>query len=609
MESIGGKSIWGPLIKSRIFRAFSRYPFWGLLRAHPRAYGWGLASLIFVDAINVALPLVVRMAIDALPGKDLRGLWIAGGLYFGLMAAQAVGRYAWRVFLIGTSHKIARSLRLDLYRHLQKLPLNYYQRVRTGDLMSRATNDIESIRMAVGPGVLVTVDAILMFVLIVPLMIWLSPKLALLAFAFYPLVPWLTMKLGNRIDVLYEQLQVKMSNMGAFIQESFAAIRLIKSLVLESRVQNRFLALSEGYRLEGVQQARYQAGFTPLLGFLTNLGTFLILLLGGWDVMEGAITVGTFIAFQRFVVQLSWPMEAIGWAVTMNREGIAANRRLKEIMQSPQVESVRVPTPPVEAAAPLLEIRDLKYRYVEEGHFRLSLKDLKIERGKKVGLVGPVGSGKTTLFNLLLRLYEPAAGSVFLDGRDIASVPLAELRQQIASVEQQIFLFSERIDTNIAMGRARSVKPEEILAAARTAVIHEEVAELERGFETSLGERGVNLSGGQKQRIALARALARRPRLLLLDDCFSAVDVAVEARIIDTFLSAHSDLAVCFASHRLSIMRRMDEVWLLSEGSIVDKGHHDVLMRRSPLYQSLWEKSERATVAEQLDVVEVGEQL
>jgi len=582
-------------------RALPKYPFGKYLKQHKRAYTLGFISLVIVDAINVLLPLTVKEAVDAIGPKDFnRVLWM-GAIYVALMLGQAVGRYLWRLYLMGSSHEIARELRLRLYDHLQRLPLSYYQRVRTGDLMSRATNDIESIRMAVGPGILVSVDAILVFVFIVPVMFWLSPKLTLLTFAFFPFVPWITAKLGDKIDTLFESLQKKMSGISAHAQESFGAVRLIKSLVLEPRMHERFRGLSEDYRAEGMELAKYQAVFSPLLTLITNLGTLLILVVGGLDVMSGTLTLGTFIAFQRFVVQLSWPMEAIGWAVTMNREGIAADRRLDEMMQVAPVSS----TTAIEETSDFgsrLYIRELVYAHADSNDFGLEIRDLSIEPGQKIGLVGGVGSGKSTLFNLLLRLYEPPARSIYLDGTDICAIPLEKLRQKVASVEQQIFLFSEKVLVNMTLGNPRDVSEEEVVRASEVACIRTEVGELNDGFGTRLGERGINLSGGQKQRLALTRALVRQPSLLLLDDCFSAVDVEIESRIIENFFELYPELSVCFASHRLSVMPRMDEIWLLERGKLVGRGTHRELLKSHPLYQSLWEKSERRLEEETADL-------
>jgi ATP-binding cassette, subfamily B, multidrug efflux pump len=584
-----------------MLKGLTQYPFIPEIRRYRRRYIIGLVSLVSVDLINVLLPLAVREAVDAFGPRNFHRVVWAGVLYFVLMAVQAWGRYLWRMYLIGSSHLIAQHLRLRLYDHLQRLPLNYYQKVRAGDLMSRATNDIESVRMAVGPGILVTVDAALMFLFIIPVMFYLSPKLAALAFAFYPLVPWITARLGDKIDELFESLQVKMSKMSAYAQESFGAIRLIKSLVQERRVYERFKALSRDYEAEGLKLNRYQAIFSPSLTLLTNFGTFLILLMGGMDVMHGIITVGTFVAFQRFVVQLSWPMEAIGWAVTMNKEGVAAYRRLNEILTASEVNSTLPGDSYPFSVQRLLNVQDLKYRYDGLEGFSLDLTGLTLERGQKIGIVGPVGSGKTTFFNLLLRLYEPPPGTLFFEGQDVRGIPLMRLRQRIASVEQQIVLFSEQVKVNVALGRQGRVSESEIEKAARVASVYEEVLELPEGFSTELGERGVNLSGGQKQRIALTRALVRNPELLILDDCFAAVDVDIENKIIENFFGLYPHLSVCFASHRLSVMPRMDEIWLIDQGVLIAKGTHDSLLRGNHLYQALWEKSERQIERERFD--------
>lgn len=587
-----GKSKLKKFVECRdIIRKFVSYPFLPYLLQHRWSVIGGLVALLVVDAVNVMLPLAIKGAIDALGPKDKSAVWWFAIVYLVLVCVQSFGRYLWRMLLVGTSHSIALKLRRDLYQHLQRLPLQYYQRIKTGDLMSRATNDIESVRMAVGPGILVTVDAIFMFLLIVPVMWSLSGKLSLLAFAFYPIVPFLSAWLGEKIDKLFEGIQARLSELGAFSQGVFGGIRLVKSLVMENQVQRDFRAISEKYRIEGVRLARYEASFSPALAFITNLGAFLILLVGGIDVINGAITVGTFVAFQRFVVQLAWPMEAIGWAVTMNREGFAAHRRLNQILHVPKAELT------LEGAAPrlsqdyeLLDIYNLTFDY-GPGQFQLRVGDAAIERGQRIGLVGGVGSGKTTLLNLLLRLYEPPPGTVFWRGQDIRTIPSDVVRRRMGSVEQQVYLFSESVDHNVDMGLDRDLRPEETWNVLSVAAVREEISSLEKSASTLLGERGVNLSGGQKQRLALARALARNPELLLLDDAFSAVDVAVEERIIKNLLEFNPNMAILFASHRLSIMDKMDSVWLMHQGRLIATGTHAELLKTQPLYRDLVAKA------------------
>lgn len=594
------------------FKKIRKYPFWVYISQYPERYFMGLLTLAAVDLVNVSLPLLVKYAIDAIPEKKLNQvIWASVG-YLVLMILQSYGRYLWRIYLMGTSHLVASEVRTKLYRHIQRLPLAYHQQISTGDLMSRATNDVESVRMALGPGILVTADAILMLVLIIPPMLFLSVKLSLLAFAFYPLVPWITKKIGTQIDHLFEEMQKRMSGLSGFAQESFLGVRLIRSMVLENETLKRFRGLSQDYQSQGFKLAKWEAIFSPSLGLLTNLGTFLILLLGGFDVISGAITVGTFVAFQRFVVQLSWPMEAIGWAVTMHREGFAAQRRIDDILGQKPVESVLNSEMSVKShLSSILEIKKLQFHYPnwsQQHAFNLTLENIRVRPGQKIGIVGRVGAGKTTLLNLWIRLYEPPLGSMFLRGQDITSIALKELRNRIAMVEQNIFLFSETVSVNMGLG-IKSVSDERIKELVELAQISDEIEELPGQYNATLGERGVNLSGGQKQRLALVRALLRGPEVLLLDDCFSAVDVEVESRIIDTFFDRFPNLTVLFSSHRLSAMARMDEIWVLEAGTIVERGAHSHLLQVSPLYQQLWSQSERELDRERLGLKEPEVQL
>lgn len=563
------------------------HPFLPLLRRYRREYAFGLFTLVWVDLINVLLPLLIRSVLDAVPLKRVDTVIYAALGILGLMSLQSVGRYLWRVYLMGASTRIAADLRREFYAHLQSLPLPFYQSVKTGDLMSRATSDVESVRMAVGPGILVAADAVIMFVLIVPVMLFMSPKLTLLAFAFFPLVPWLTRWIGRKIEKIFEALQWKMSSLSSFAQESFGAVRLIKSLVLETTASRRFRDLSGDYALTGVSLARYEAIFSPALGLITSLGTALILVLGGMDVIEGAITLGTFVAFQRFVVQLSWPMEAIGWSVTLHQEGLAAFGRLRNIMNV--TPAVDVLDRAKMARSLRIEIKQVDFTYGD--NFSLKLSDLVVEPGQKIGIVGGVGSGKTTLFNLMMRLHEPGPGAIMVGGEDVMSLARADIRRRIACVEQQIFLFSETIRSNIGLGSTINSDPECLSHVLRVAGILTEIQALRDGFDSVLGERGVNLSGGQKSRLSLARALFRRPDILILDDCFAAVDVEVEDRIIHSLFRDFAGTTVMIASHRMSVMPLLSQVWVLKEGRLVGRGDHGSLLNENKHYQALWHRS------------------
>ncbi len=563
------------------FAISKSYPFFKEVLKYKKRYLLGLSALVLVDLINVLFPIVLKNAIDELELKKINGVYLAAAAYLLLTLLQSVGRYLWRTYLTGTSHLIAQDYRVALNRQLQKIPLKDYQNIRTGDLMSRATNDVESIRMAVGPGILVALDSVFLFAMIVPVMFWMSVKLSLLTFALYPLVPPITYYLGERIDKLFESLQTKMSQMGAFAQECFSGIRVLKTLVLENHSLKRFLGLSEAYQKEAIQLSKYEAVFSPSLSFITNMGTLLILIVGGLDVLEGTITLGTYIAFQRFVVQLSWPMEAIGWAITMNREGFAAKRRIDEILNLPKVQNIRIP------------VGQASSHNLFESVDKTGIDSFSMGAGEKIGLVGATGSGKSSFFQSVIRLTEPTPGTLFLEGKDIVSIPLNELRHRIATVEQQVFLFNETILYNLTLGIPTPPPMEEIKKACGAACILKEIERLPNGFETLIGERGITLSGGQKQRIALARALLRKPALLLLDDCFSAVDVEVEAQVIERVLRAYPDTAFMIASHRLSIMKKVDRVLILEKGRQVAYGAHPELLKQNPFYRELVEKSER----------------
>lgn len=578
------------------------YPFSRFLVKYKRPYWKGFLWLLFVDLLNIVQPLLVKSAMDALVPRAMKTVVWSAIAYLLAMVLQSIGRYWWRVYLIGTANYVASDLRKEFYEQLQKIPLIRYYRFKTGDLMSRATNDIESIRMALGPGILVALDAVIMFLMLVPAMLWLSWKLTLLTFAFYPLVPLLTAKIGNKVDFYFEKMQTRLSQMSAYAQEIFSGIRLIKALVLENHSDQRFRKLSSDFVKEGQSLARFESVFSPSLGLLTQMGTFFILFFGGKDVINGAISVGTFIAFQRFVVQLSWPMEAIGWSVTMTREAKAAERRIEQLLHEPVIENI-YPAGARLSGKIELEIKQLQFQFGDQNDkgFSLQLDGLQLVSGQKVGLVGAVGSGKTTLFNLLLRLYEPPPASIFFKGQDIKSISLSELRQRLGNVEQQVTLFGETVETNLGMGLPEKPGLEEIHQSLEVAGVWDEVKALRDGIHTFVGEKGVTLSGGQRQRIALARALVRRPELLLLDDCFSAVDVEREQEIIGKFFEAFPRLTILFASHRLSIMPRMDVIWVLDKGRVVSQGPHSSLIRTCTLYRSLWQESEKEVERERLE--------
>lgn len=566
------------------------------LRQYRRDYSIGLGTLFLVDVINVVLPLTIKWSIDALGARDTSLILVAGLSYLALTFLQSGGRYAWRVYIFGSSYAAANSIRAGLFDKLTTLENRVLSQTRSGDLMSRATNDVDAIRTALGPGIMIAADSVMLLGLMIPTMLFLSWKLTLFSLAFVPVVPWITAKLGIRIETIFEEAQRRMSRMSGYVQESFSGVRLIKSLAIESTVEHRFAAMSGLYRDKAAQLAATEATLSPVLGMLTSVGTFAILLVGGYDVIAGTMTVGAFIAFQRYIVQLAWPMQAIGWAVTMMREGRAAQRRIDDILEKPSAVSSyakALDRPPSQPAA-LLEVHDLAFELGGNVRgFRLAVDHLTLSAHQKVGIAGPVGSGKSIFFNLLMRIDEPAAGCIFFRGQDVREIPLSTLRREIAIVEQTVVLFSETVRENLTLGLDHLVSEDEMWEVLKIAALDREAKTWPQGLDTKLGERGVNLSGGQKQRLALARALLRDPILLLLDDSFSAVDVDVEQQIIHHLLSTRPKMALCFASHRLAILPELDRVWVFDRGAVIANGTHRELLESSVLYQGLWARGAR----------------
>jgi ATP-binding cassette subfamily B protein len=585
-----------PKSKKRAWRP--RYTFWPLLKPHSKPYLLGLTALLFTDLINVALPLVIKVGIDALESRGTGALVAAALGYFVLMVVQSGGRYAWRVYLIGTSFRVATELRTRLLAHLLKLPArtlvaraerNDASSLQSGDVLSRLTQDVDTVRVAVGPGILVAADAILMMILIVPPMLWLSPKLTLLALAFLPIVPVLSWWLGRKVEKQFEALEERLARMGNVAQEALGSVRFLKAWLLESHARKRFEEASAQYEREGVRLAKFEAPFGPSLGLLTHLGTLLLLFYGGREVLEGAITVGTFVAFQRYVVQLSWPMEAIGWMVTMHREGVAAYRRLESLERIPEEVATGTFVPAsgrrVGVGRPAIDIRRLRFDFAAEKGFHLDVEELRLDRGARVALVGPVGSGKTTVLRLLQRLYEPSDGDVDLLGVPLPVWDKAALRRRVALVEQVPTLFRESIRDNLSLGLGKAMDDASIRALADIAAYSEVMA---LDLDAPLAERAADLSGGQRQRLALMRALARSPDVLLLDDCFSAVDVDVERRILERLFRDERAYSTLLVTHRQAALDFVDEVWVLDAGRVVLRGPHATLLHGDADYRAFW---------------------
>ncbi len=602
-----------------------------LFRHYLEKYRWkyarGLASLIIVDVIDLAGPLLVAKAIDtvadyargAVPEAEaLRMLVLCGGAYLAIHVVMGILRYVWRMAFIGTSFLIDRDLKTTFFSKLLKLSPRFFGQTPTGDLMSRATNDHDAVRMALGIGTLISLDALVYLASVPALMLYLNWKLTLLVLIPLPLIPIIVVRLGKVIERRMERVQSGFSRLSAVVQEAFSGIRVVKGYVREGAEEAKFEVASREYVASNLRLARAQMLMGPVMQYSVNIGLVILVFAGGQQVLAGALSVGTWVAFQRYVSRLAWPMVATGWSITLNRRGRASAKRILEIInRKPELVDADDPAaePPIvrgeilpksgelrfdeESYPPLqgsIDIRDLSFSFAGASP-AIEHVSLTLAPGETVALVGRIGSGKSTLVQLLAHLYPVDRGKLFLDERDINDIPLKQLRDSIGFVPQEPFLFSDTIASNVGIG-VRKGGPTaandvgQIAQALEAAGLSQEVYGLPRGAESLLGERGINLSGGQKQRLTLARALVREPPIVIFDDTLSAVDARTEEVILERLLSYAQRRTAILISHRLTAAQRADRVLVLDKGRLVEQGTHTELVRKGGLYAELYRKQQ-----------------
>ncbi|HVY60690.1 MAG TPA: ABC transporter ATP-binding protein [Planctomycetota bacterium] len=555
-----------------------------------RFYAVGALALFLVNLCDVALPLVLKFAIDDI--VLLRGLLPLGavaGAYLALVLMQGLYRYFWRIYFIGASHRVANDLRRRLFEHLERLSPTCFNQARTGDIMSRATADLEAVRQFFSLGLLLTMDTLMYLAVMPPIMFSLSPRLTLYTLAPLPLIPLLVAKVGRAIHERSARAQALQGDMSAMVEETAAGIRVVKSFAQEERQLERLRELSDRTLAANMAVSNMQGALQPTVSLLMSIGVFIVILLGGRAAIAGAISIGSFVAFQHYLLKIAWPMQAIGMTFGLYQRAFASMARVDEVLaevpdiaDGPETEALAR----VERGAISLEAARVSY----PGGKAPALDGLTLEipAGRTLALVGPVGSGKTTLLNLLPRLVEASAGAVRVDGRDVRRYPLAALRGAIAYVPQETFLFADTIAENIAFG-APGASREAIREAASIAQVLAEIEALPGGLDALLGERGVTLSGGQRQRIAIARAVLRKPRILLLDDCLSSVDADTEARVLQGLREVMRGRTCIFASHRLAATRDADEIVVLDDGRVAERGTHAALLEKpGGTYAGLW---------------------
>jgi ATP-binding cassette subfamily B protein len=562
-----------------------------------RAFVLGLACVLVTTSIQLLSPWILKHAIDDLnSGVTRQKLALYAALLLGVACVGAVFRFLMRQILIGASRDIEYDVRNDFYARLQQMPLGYYQARRTGDLMSRATNDLNAVRMMIGPAVMYTSNTVLVFVVAIILMSSIDGRLTLMALLPLPLVTISVKYFGSAIHTRFEAIQSQLSDVSAVVQEALSGVRVVRAYGQEPHEIARFRRANEEYVRRNKVLITLQGMFYPSMTLFLGFGSLLVLWLGSREVIRGRITLGDFVAFNAYLVMLSWPMIAFGWVTNMLQRGMASWKRMLEILDAvPGIDDGEVTA---EGRAlqirGRIDVRDLVFTYPGADAPVLDDVSLTIEAGETAAFVGATGSGKSTLISLLPRLHEPPPGTVFVDGVDVRHIPLGTLRAAIGFVPQEPFLFSDTIAENVAFGvdlpQAPELLEQRVRQAAGVARLDKDVEEFPKRYATIVGERGITLSGGQKQRTALARAVMLDPRILVLDDALSAVDTYTEEEILSRLKSVMRQRTSIIVSHRISTVRHADRIFVLERGRVVERGTHDELVRHGGIYADLYRK-------------------
>jgi ATP-binding cassette subfamily B protein len=535
------------------------------------------------------MPLVIRAGIDSITTSfSTTAVFRFAGLLLALSAVKGLFQYWMRLILVGISRDVEYDIRNDFFAQLVRLDSGFYGRMRSGDIMARATNDLNQVRMMLGPGVMYWCETMFLFLCAASIMLTVDWKLTLLALIPAPLVTVVVLYYGRLIHERFEKIQAMFSDISSRVSESLSSVRLLRAFAQENAEVTRFGRLNKEYVDANVDLAWKTGLFQPLLQALIGLTFLVVLWAGGMRLLEGSITIGSFVMFQTYMNMLIWPMIAFGWVINLTQRGVASLDRIGEILdQKPTIVAPAAPRPLPSPLEGRIEFRDVTLRYgAAEALHRISLE---ISAGKTVAVVGHTGSGKSSLVSLIPRLHDPTSGVVAIDDVDVREFDPQALRERIGFVPQETFLFSTTLAENIAFG-VKSATREQIEEAARKAGLDVDIAAFPDGYDTVIGERGITLSGGQKQRCAIARAILRNPAILILDDALASVDTVTEERILRSLEETMAGRTTILISHRVSTVRNADHIFVIENGRIAEQGSHDNLVRQRGYYADLYEK-------------------
>ncbi len=561
---------------------------WPYLRRYKRGIAIGAACLVAKTLLAIMNPLVIRDGFDGLlAGFAIEKLWKFAAMLTGFSLLRGVAQFYARLILVSISRDVEFDMRNDLFSHLVGLSGDFFRTMRTGDIMARATNDLNQVRMMLGPGVMYWAETTLTTILAISVMASVDWQMTLIALIPAPLVSFVVVYFGQKIHKRFEKIQAQFSDISSRVQENLNGVRIVRAYAQEEAELKKFEALNLDYVQANLGLARDTGIFYPLMQTLVGCTFLLVLWAGGWRLYTGKLTLGSFVMFQTYMGMLIWPMIAFGWVINLTQRGTASLKRLREILDA--VPSIVAP----DNAVALGQVRgDLRFEGVTVKFGEVVALDgvnLTIAAGTTAAVVGRTGSGKTTLLQLVTRLLDPSAGRVTVDGIDVRRLDPAELRRNIGFVPQETFLFSTTLAENIALGVAGATEGE-IVAAARKSGLSEDIAAFPDGYATMIGERGITLSGGQKQRTAIARAILRDPAILILDDALSSVDTITEEKILQELRETMRGRTALFVSHRVSTVKDADIIIVLDSGKIVEQGTHGELIARGGYYAELCER-------------------